>query len=104
MSWWITIEHPDPTPTIDLNLNVTYNVGAMLRRAGVHPSIMDGMDVTLAHEVVDNACWLIDANQEYFRKFEPDNKWGTVETTLTALRKLRKALNEAPEGMVVRWY
>jgi hypothetical protein len=102
MSWWIYVqpeeEGPDP-----FEVNMTYNVGRMIRRAGVHPKVMDGMKPDQAVEVVGNAVAVMSANKGYFKQFEPDNGWGTVETTLNSLQELYHYLQKAPEHYVVRW-
>jgi hypothetical protein len=103
MSWDVTVE-PENMDFELFEANVTYNVGRMLRRAGIHPRLMDGMKPDIAVEVIGNAVSVMVENREYFRQFEPDNGWGTVETTLKALTELYHYLQKCPEHYIVRWH
>ena len=115
MSWDVSIQrdslivhecpdcsgHPqDPR----FEVNITYNVGNMLRRAGIHPKVLDGMSVEEALPIVKNGYAIMYDNPDYFRQFRPDNGWGTVKSTLDALRDLLNALEHGshPDDKV-RW-
>lgn len=102
MSWDVTVE-PEPIEIEIYEANVTYNVGRMIRRAGIHPKVIDGMKADLAVEVVGNAAAVMSENREYFKQFEAPNGWGTVESTLKMMTLLYHYLQKCPEDYVVRW-
>ena len=85
-------------------VNITYNVARMLMRAGIHPKVLDGMSVTEALLIVKNGYAVMHDNPSYFDQFVPQNGWGTVETTLTAISELLNALEHGshPDDKV-RW-
>ena len=115
MSWDVTIERQALTHEVcswcegheqgsDFELNITYNVGNMLRRAGIHPKVLDGMSVTEALLIVKNGYAVMHDNPSYFDQFVPQNGWGTVETTLAALLSFLNVLEHGshPDDKV-RW-
>lgn len=84
--------------------NVTYNVGNMLRRAGIHPAILSGMTAKQAQPVIENAYMLMWQNPDYFRQFDASNGWGTYETTFDFVTKLNTYLiNDAPDDYIIWW-
>ena len=101
MSYWISIEPQHPTP--DLEINLTYNVSGMLRRAGLHPNVVNGMKVNEAYPIVSNVVAVMEDNPDYFRKYNPENGWGSYEHTLEALVKIGTALYEANDDDILRW-
>jgi hypothetical protein len=117
MSWDVSIEtdpvvvtHDCPNcgghadgKSIDFEVNITYNVGLMLRLAGIHPSIVDGMYAKTARPVFTHAVRLMLDNPSYFKRFDSDNKWGTYATTLNAVEGINNALAAADEDAVLRW-
>lgn len=102
MSWDVTVE-PAGLVKEPFDMNLTYNVGKMLRRAGVHPRLMNDLTALSALSVAENAYELMADNQDYFRQFEPENKWGTAKGCTEFLRQLRDYLRDCPPGYVVRW-
>ena len=101
MSWWVSVQPQHPTP--DLDVNITYNVGRMLRRAGMHPNIINGMKVSEAYPIVSNGVAVMEDNPDYFRMFDAVNGWGTYETTLKAVVEIGRALYQADNDDIVRW-
>jgi len=84
-------------------VNITYNVSTMLRRAGLHHEMLNGMSVKKARLVVHHAAQLMEDNRLYFSEFEASNGWGTYDTTLKAIVALERALNHADDDNVLRW-
>ena len=103
MSWWVSIQAPVVAP--NLEVNITYNVGTMLRRAGIHPDIINGMSVEDATEVFKHAVVLMADNPEDFRQFNAKNGWGTFESTFEAVNQIYQGLLKAEHdsGLTVRW-
>lgn len=92
MSYDVEIRPKSQPPSVDYYGNVTYNVTKMLRLAGIHPEVMNGLDAGIAHTVVVHALAAMEANPDYFRQFEAENGWGTYETTLDFVKQLEVAL------------
>ena len=105
MSYDIQIVSPIEVP--DLDVNITYNVSTMLRRAGLHPHVLDGMTVRDARPVVGHAHKLMKDHPHYFSTLNAQNGWGTYETTLEAVGTIRRALVDVPEEQLdllrLRW-
>ena len=101
MSWWVSIEPAHPTP--ELELNITYNVGTMLRRAGIHPNVLNGMKVSEAFSIIKNAMMVMRDNKTYFEQYDAHNGWGTYATTFTAVKRLFEALDNANDDDILRW-
>ena len=102
MSYNITIE-PAEMRVAPFEGNFTYNVSTMLRRAGVHPVVMNGMSALNARVVLRHAVALMEDNMVYFRQFDAPNGWGTVGTTLIHLREMSNYLEKCPDEYIVRW-
>jgi hypothetical protein len=102
MSWDVRIEPPE-TETFPFEDNVTYNVSTMLKRAGLHPEILNGMTAHKAKPVVHYAYELMADNPEYFKRFDATNGWGTYGTTLAFVQRMHEYLQEAPANYIVRW-
>ena len=103
MSYWVYVspaeEHVEP-----FEMNVTYNVSTMLKRAGIHPHILSGLTAKDVRPIIENACLLMRDNADYFRRFDSPNGWGTYETTFAFVEKLNTYLmNDAPDDYVMRW-
>lgn len=82
--------------------NVTYNLSTMLKRAGFHPHLFDGMTVEQLRRPVEDSMLLMTANAGYFKAFAPKNGWGDVNTALRFLRTLHKYLTDAPDEYVLK--
>jgi len=106
MSWDVSIQAKVEVPHLDQN--ITYNVGPMLRRAGLHPRILHGMTVVDAQPIFKEAVILMAENPDYFRQFNAENGWGTFETTFVAVDTIYKALCEvddlAASELRLRWH
>jgi hypothetical protein len=113
MSWDVSIQdkfvtHDCPNcggheGAVTFEQNITYNVGTMLRRAGLHPQVLNGMKVSQAYGIVINALQLMEDNRAYFGRYDADNGWGTCATTITAVRAIYKAMDEGMDDDVLRW-
>ena len=83
--------------------DVTYNVSAMLKRAGIHPNVLHNLPVVHVRPVIWNAYMVMRENPEYFRQFDAPNGWGTYETTFAFVERLTAYLDGAPHDYVMRW-
>lgn len=113
MSWDISIKsatiiHDCPNcgghePERSFEQNMTYNVGTMIRRAGIHPQVLNGMTAIQAFPIVRNGLLVMEGNKQYFEMFDSDNGWGTYATTITAIRNINNALESSEDDDIVRW-
>jgi hypothetical protein len=81
--------------------NVTYNVSTMLKRAGFHPNVVDGMTAVQLRPVVSHAVCVMEDNPSYFELFNPENGWGSYENVMEFLVELSLYLKEAPDDYVM---
>jgi len=113
MSWDITLRdeysvHDCPNcggheGAVVFEANMTYNVGTMIRRAGLHPQVLNGMKVSQAYGIIKNGLLVMEQNAQYFKQFDSDNGWGTYATTVTCIRSLYEAMDEGHDDDILRW-
>ena len=90
--------------------NITFNLGAMFRRAGFHPHFCNGRTAKELRPVVMDAVKVLRDNRDYFMQFEPavdpatGKRWGDYDGAYTFLSALESALNEAPDDYVLKVY
>ncbi len=78
----------------EFDYNLTYNLGAMLRRAGFNPALFDILGVDELALMTKNALFLMRENRVYFKRFEPDSGYGDVMTAILFLETLDAYLTE----------
>ena len=82
--------------------NVTYNLSTMLKRAGFHPKVLNGLTVEVLRRPVQDAMLVLANNPAYFVQFAPANGWGTVDTARSFLQGLHKYLKDAPDEYTLK--
>ena len=100
MSYDFTVTAP-VKPYDGWEWNLTYNLSTMLRRAGFHPNVIDGMTVVNLRPIVRNAWMVLADNPRYFTTLNPPNGWGNYEGAVEFLYKLHKYLEDAPDEYVM---
>lgn len=80
--------------------NHTSNTSRMWRTAGVDLHDLHGRTGRDLAEAVSPALAVIVADPDQFEQYVPDNKWGTVETTVSFLSDLVRAGREHPDAIV----
>jgi hypothetical protein len=103
MSWDVSLEQPNMIEMPHLDQNITYNVGPMLRRAGLHPKVLNGMTVEQALPITREAVVLMADHPEYFSQFDAKNGWGSYGSTFDAVTAIHRALLQADIRLIVRW-
>lgn len=101
MSYWFYVE-PVEAQHDTFEKNVTYNVSTMLKRAGFHPNIVNGLSAEVLRPVVRHAWQALVDNPEYFQKFDPENGWGSYNGVKNFLSDLDTFLVSAPDDFVMR--
>ena len=82
--------------------NVTYNNSTILKRAGFHPSVLNGINVYRLIPVVNNCITLMEDNLEYFKQFDPDNGWGGYDDVLNFFHEVRNYMVDAPDAYILK--
>ena len=87
--------------------NVTYNLGSMLKRAGFHPLVVAGMNVSQLRPVVTDVLCVMRDNPDYFKQLNPPidpdtgKRWGDYDRAVTFLTELLRYLTDAPENYIM---
>lgn len=82
-------------------INHTSNTAAMIKEVcGSYPSMWNGMKCSELLPALTTGCKELRAYSQKYRQFEPENGWGTVETTLEFLDAIRKACEEYPTAVL----
>ena len=102
MSYWFHVEQPDKADYEEFEQNVTYNNSSILKLAGFHPDVLNGVEVARLRPVVTYVEQVLRDNPEYFEQFDPENGWGGYESTFEFIVKLAKYLLDAPDDFVLR--
>lgn len=101
MSYSVYVQ-PPPEVHETYETDITYNLATMMRRAGFHVSVLDGLTSITAQPVVKNALLVLGDNEDYFKKFDPPNGYGDTGTLEVFLEDLLAALRAAPDEYVLR--
>ena len=101
MSYWFYVENPSPRHD-EYERNMTYNVSSMLKLAGFHPDVLNGVEVKRLRPVVTYVRQALTDNPTYFERFNPKNGWGSYRGTLEFIKELDKYLIDAPDDFVFR--
>ena len=101
MSFWFHVE--SPTENYEpYERNVTYNVSSILKLAGFHPAVLNGVTVVKLRPVVTYVRQSLTDRPDYFRRFEPENGWGSYDGVLEFITELDAYLMDAPDEYVLR--
>lgn len=101
MSYDVTLELDGGNESADVYWrNHTSNTAQMWREAGCdiaefHGSDAHGFGIALSLAIAD-----IEFRPGYYAQYEPDNGWGSIETTLEFLRGLQEACERFPVAVV----
>lgn len=92
--------------------NLTHNLANMARMAGVYAPIWHPNDPPYPRyekaidliAILDHGIKKMEANPEYYKKFNPLNKWGSYDGLLKALNAIKHACfqhqNARPEASI----
>ena len=82
--------------------NITHNLALMAKQAGIYEALWGAEGVRaedLAHKL-DRAIDKLKKDPEYFKKFSPQNGWGSYETLLEFLEQYLEACLKNPDAEV----
>lgn len=85
--------------TTVFDYNITHNLGAMAREAGVYKYLWrpEELNIKKASELIEpleKGLNKLLSNPEYFKKFNPVNGWGNYDNLVEFLREYIKACKE----------
>ena len=67
---------------------------------GTRPSKWDGMKCSDLAPILSKGIATLKSNPEKYRMYEPENKWGTVESTIKFLEDIHRNCIEYPTAVV----
>ena len=100
----------DMDPTEVFEWNITHNLGAMAREAGIYEALWhpEECGINYAHQLMVPLAagrLALIAEPEYFRKFAPENGWGTYEGCWSLSKNIWKHVLKIPTlkfGLIVK--
>lgn len=76
----------------------TYNLGTMFRKCtGWDFKQSEWYSVAAVYPLIQHGIAELIAYPEKYRKYEPDNGWGTVESAVQALESLKQCIDEVED-------
>jgi hypothetical protein len=85
--------------------NITHNLGKVAFEAGIYKYIWrpDENGITVTSQLISplyDGLKLLKSNPERFRKFEPENKWGTYDLFIEWLEKYINTCLKYPDARI----
>ena len=82
-------------------INHTSNTAAMIKEVcGSYPSAWDGRTCKDLLPILRSGIELLQRDPDHYRSYEPDNRWGTVESTLEFLRAIADNCRIYPTAVI----
>lgn len=90
-------------PTCIFDYNITHNLGEMAEEAGIYKYLWrpDEIGITKAYALINPltvGLALLENDPARFKKFNPENGWGTYEGLVEFVRSYLKACEENPDA------
>jgi hypothetical protein len=93
MSWSVSIGN--------IEANHTYNTSGMIKTVcGSAPSEWKGMNGKDLIPVLAKGILALRSDSEKYRELEPENKWGTVESTIEFLEEIERGCRSYPNEII----
>jgi hypothetical protein len=88
--------------------NITHNLNKMAREAGVYMAMWrpKEIEITTAKQLIEplrDGLARLQTNPEHFRKFNPDNGWGTYEGLVDFVVDYLSACEKYPDAEIWTW-
>lgn len=84
----------------DIDINVTYNLGKMMKQAGCHVGDLHGKQASECILTVKLALARLTLYPDYYNQFNASNGWGTRETAVHIYNELIEAINSYPDYII----
>jgi hypothetical protein len=99
---WLTIDTGGPEPVeVGESWNYTSNSGPAWRAAGADLADFDGKLAVDCARILDAAIETMRTEPARFKALDAPNGWGTYDTLVPALEKLRNTMRRHPKATVV---
>lgn len=100
----VTVEQQNDSPQV-YSANITHNLGAMAREAGVYEALWrpDECGLSKAGQLIvplESGLVNLRAEPEHYRRFNPENGWGTYEGLVRFVDLYLEACRKYPEADV----
>ena len=91
--------------TVIYDRNITHNLNKMADEAGIYKHLWrpEEIGITKAGELIEplrEGLALLLSDEERFRKFDPENKWGDYDSLVDFVREYLSACEENPNASV----
>jgi len=84
--------------------NHTSNTSAMMASVmGSYIGDFNNIPANLAEPYLKEGVYELENNPEKYRKYEPENGWGTVESTLKVLKEMHVQCQITPQAIIKVW-
>lgn len=95
-------------PTTVFSSNITHNVNTMAQEAGIYQHLWRPEEIGIKHaeELItplEAGLNLLRSDPERFRKFNPENGWGSYEGLVGFVEDYLAACREHPDAEVDTW-
>lgn len=85
--------------------NITHNLGLMAKKAGIYKHLWrpEEIGITIAKELINplrNGLHKLKSNPDVFKKYNPDNGWGTYEILVKFVEDYLDACYKYPDAEV----
>lgn len=85
--------------------NITHNLGKMAKEAGVYYAIWRPEEIGIKEAgsligLLEDGLNKLESNPEFFKRFNPDNGWGTYGTLVLFVREYLVHCREYPESLI----
>ena len=92
-------------PTSVFNYNITHNLNKMAEEAGIYKHLWrpEEIGITNAEQLIEPleaGLALLKNKPTYFRKFNPENGWGSYEGLVEFVTKYLEACKENPDAEI----
>ena len=88
--------------------NITHNLGKMAEKAGIYKHLWrpEELGVTNAGELIEPlkaGLAALKQDPDWYRQFEPENKWGSYEGLVKVVEDYLQACAENPDATIRVW-
>lgn len=85
--------------------NITHNLNTMATEAGIYQYLWrpDELLITQAKDLIKplaDGLYILKSDPEYYKKFNPPNKWGSYEVLIEYIEKYLSACEKYPNALV----
>ena len=92
-------------PTNVFQYNITHNLGEMADKAGIYKHLWRPEELGITHaaeliEPLSAGLQRMKDNPDHFKKFEPENGWGSYYDFVPWIEKYIKACKENPDAEI----